>query len=86
MATQSATTRRHGRAKAYAAANPATAESMQAADERETVTPAFLDPVARNEMVARAAYFRAERRGFVEGCALQDWLEAEAEVDSNLGR
>ena len=55
MATQSATTRRHGRAKAYAAANPATAESMQAADERETVTPAFLDPVTRNEMVARAA-------------------------------
>ncbi|HZP85248.1 MAG TPA: DUF2934 domain-containing protein [Burkholderiales bacterium] len=31
-------------------------------------------------MVAEAAYFRAERRGFANGTPEQDWLEAEEEV------
>ena len=35
-------------------------------------------------MIAEAAYFRAERRGFSPGGELQDWLEAEAEVDELL--
>jgi len=35
-------------------------------------------------MVALAAYFRAEQRGFVNGDPLQDWLEAEAEVAMRL--
>jgi hypothetical protein len=32
--------------------------------------------------IAEAAYFRAERRGFVPGKELDDWLEAEKEEDS----
>ncbi|MEO1766056.1 DUF2934 domain-containing protein [Thiobacter aerophilum] len=35
-------------------------------------------------MICDAAYFRAERRGFVGGSALEDWLEAEAEIDALL--
>lgn len=35
----------------------------------------------RRRMIAEAAYFRAERRGFEAGCELEDWLAAEAEVD-----
>jgi hypothetical protein len=31
-------------------------------------------------LVARAAYFRAEKRGFAPGGELQDWVEAEADV------
>ncbi len=31
-------------------------------------------------IVAEAAYFRAERRGFVDGCPEQDWFEAEEEL------
>jgi hypothetical protein len=31
-------------------------------------------------MVAEAAYFRAERRGFVGGSPEQDWFEAEIEL------
>lgn len=31
------------------------------------------------EMIATAAYFRAERRGFAPGNELADWLQAEAE-------
>lgn len=36
----------------------------------------------RQEMIAIAAYYRAERRGFDGGDAMQDWLEAEAEIDA----
>ncbi|CAN0357027.1 unnamed protein product, partial [Phaeothamnion confervicola] len=31
-------------------------------------------------MVATAAYFRAQGRGFIGGSAEQDWVEAEAEL------
>ena len=34
----------------------------------------------RHEMIAIAAYYRAERRGFNGGDAMLDWLEAEAEI------
>jgi hypothetical protein len=37
--------------------------------------------VDRQEMIATAAYYRAERRGFNSGDEIQDWLEAEAEID-----
>ena len=33
-------------------------------------------------MVAEAAYYRAEARGFSGGNLLEDWLEAEREIDS----
>lgn len=39
---------------------------------------------ARRAMVAQAAYLRAERRGFVGGDEVEDWLAAEAEVDALL--
>lgn len=39
----------------------------------------------RYRMIAEAAYFRSERRGFVCGSELQDWLDAEIEVDDLLG-
>ena len=86
MTTQAATPRRHGRSKHHAPPIPAMDEATSAAAEPAAATPAFLDPDTRSEMVARAAYFRAERRGFAEGCALQDWLEAEAEIDAMFGR
>jgi ribosomal protein L29 len=38
----------------------------------------------RQQMIAEAAYFRAERRGFNGGDAVRDWHEAEAEVDARL--
>jgi hypothetical protein len=40
----------------------------------------------RDRMVAEAAYYRAERRGFSPGADLEDWLEAEAEIERLLGR
>lgn len=48
----------------------------------------FSPPIAREEerrqLIARAAYFRAERRDFRPGYELEDWLAAEAEVDQQL--
>lgn len=38
----------------------------------------------RYRMIAEAAYFRAQRRGFVSGSELDDWLAAEIEVDELL--
>ena len=32
------------------------------------------------EMIAEAAYYRAQKRGFIPGLEAQDWVEAEAEV------
>jgi Protein of unknown function (DUF2934) len=39
-----------------------------------------IDPADRHRLIAEAAYYRAERRGFVGGDAVQDWLAAEVEV------
>jgi hypothetical protein len=39
---------------------------------------------ARQEMVAVAAYYCALRRGFHDGDPLDDWLQAEAEIDRLL--
>jgi hypothetical protein len=33
-------------------------------------------------MIAEAAYYRAEKRGFAPGQALDDWLAAEKEIDA----
>lgn len=38
----------------------------------------------RRAMIARAAYFRAERRNFAPGQELEDWAAAEAEIDREL--
>jgi hypothetical protein len=34
-------------------------------------------------MIAEAAYYRAQRRGF-RGDPIRDWTEAEAEIDAQL--
>lgn len=35
----------------------------------------------REQMIAEAAYFHAERRGFTPGNELSDWLQAETDVE-----
>ena len=37
----------------------------------------------REQRIAEAAYWRAERRGFTAGQELDDWLAAEKEVDED---
>ena len=38
----------------------------------------------RRQMIEEAAYFRAQHRGFSDGDAVTDWLEAEEEIDTKL--
>jgi len=44
-----------------------------------------IEPELRHRMIAEAAYFMAERRGFSGGDPVQDWLEAEAGITVMLG-
>jgi hypothetical protein len=62
---------------------------MQTGDDQERERAAvdfdlMLNENARRSLVARAAYFRAERRGFVPGQDIRDWLEAEQDLASEL--
>jgi len=43
-----------------------------------------IDADFRRQLVAAEAYFRAERRGFAAGKEFDDWIAAEAAVDSRL--
>jgi hypothetical protein len=42
------------------------------------------DPLKRQQMIAIAAYLRAEKRGFLPNNELADWFEAEHEIDRHL--
>lgn len=55
------------------------AEVTKATLERREI-PSFSD--SREQRIAEAAYWRAERRGFTPGRELDDWLEAEREIDA----
>ena len=52
--------------------------------KKKTTAPA-ITPQDWHQMVATAAYLRAEARGFVGGSAEQDWLDAEAELMAKVG-
>jgi hypothetical protein len=47
---------------------------------------AFIEPEQRQAMIAEAAYYRAERRGFEPGHEIDDWCAAEGEIDGMLTR
>ncbi len=55
---------------------------------RKRPSPQFksMDAERRRAMVAEAAYYRAEQRGFEPGRELEDWCAAESDVDSLLAR
>ena len=59
-------------------------ESQTRQHTHKAATPAAIAPEERYDRVAEAAYLRAEHRGFLPGRELQDWLDAEAEIDKLL--
>jgi hypothetical protein len=67
---------------------PRTAETVrsgigEAASEHRALTSG-IPPEQWRVMVAEAAYYRAERRGFRDGSPEQDWFEAEEEIRRSL--
>ena len=57
-------------------------------DRTTSVTrpPQTISADDRRRMIAEAAYYRAERRGFANGDPVTDWLAAEAEIEGRLNR
>jgi hypothetical protein len=47
---------------------------------------ASMSDVERREAIAKAAYHRAEQRGFEPGHELEDWVAAETQVDAAPAR
>ncbi len=52
--------------------NPSSTHSEPLAEQSE-----------RDRKIAEAAYYRAEARGFAAGYEMEDWLEAESEIDGD---
>jgi 4-alpha-glucanotransferase len=63
-----------------------TSDTLNAAPESSSLSPtgspAELSPQERSEMVAVAAYYLAEQRGFAPGKDVEDWLQAEQYIDA----
>ena len=67
---------------AVVAAKPAAGKAPAAnVTKAPKIAKTPLDPKQRRHYVEVAAYFMAERRGFMTGCESEDWLVAEAEID-----
>ena len=61
------------------------ANNKKDADRYSIVSNRNITRAERDQMIAEAAYYLAERRGFKGGCDLHDWLEAEARIDRIFG-
>ena len=59
--------------------------ARQARGSQQPDSSSANDDCPREQMIAEAAYFRAEQRGFVPGNEMSDWLQAEADVEAMLG-
>lgn len=71
---------------APSAASPTTTASKAAGGQSAQAEGSLnLPGEDRRQLIAEAAYFRAERRGFHPGAELDDWLAAEIEIDALLG-
>ena len=72
------------RARQPAAKRPASTRPKAAAPKKTAPKPAAGTVTAgdadRQAMVAMAAYFRAQKRGFAPGYEVEDWVAAEAEI------
>jgi Protein of unknown function (DUF2934) len=59
---------------------PAMDKEAPAANEPLPERPVLPSAAELYELIAEAAYYRAQKRGFTPGLEAQDWVDAEAEV------
>lgn len=59
-----------------------TSKAAKASIEKQTKMTISQDQ--RRQLIETAAYLRAEQRGFSGGDPMDDWLQAESEVDAML--
>lgn len=60
------------------------AAASRKAVSNKGVGKSSITPEERYRMIEIAAYWRAERRGFASGRALDDWVAAESEIDAMI--
>ena len=58
-----------------------TATPSQATTRRAAPRSRSMSSTHRTSMIAEAAYYIAEQRGFSGGDPVQDWLDAETQID-----
>jgi len=51
---------------------------------KKTIKKSVISAEDRYHMIAIAAYFRAEKRGFAGGYEMEDWIASEAQIDTML--
>lgn len=82
-ATPAATRGKSGPQQSHPARTTASAKVAACKRSAEPQTAsARMAPEQRQQLIAQAAYFIAERRGFAPGNELEDWLQAEAEIEA----
>ena len=59
--------------------------TKRSAEAKPTKHAPSTSPEERRRMIAEAAYYRAEKRGFKGGDPTEDWIAAQKEVDEALG-
>ena len=84
--TTSGTTARKSVMPVVSAAKAASGPGLIAGAAAQPVQRPQIDPETRWLMVAEAAYYCAEKRGFAPGGELEDWLSAEAQMETMQGR
>ena len=67
-----------------AAASPVVPRPPATEPARSVLRPGSITAEQRRHMIAEAAYFRAQHRGFRGGDPDRDWMEAEIEIDARL--
>ena len=60
--------------------------NLKAVGSRKPFQPVTVSVEERQSMIAEAAYYRAEKRGFQEGDPVEDWLAAEREIAERLAK
>lgn len=68
------------------AAKPLPKAAAPKAAAARTKKPKGVPPEQRRNYIEMAAYYIAERRGFAPGNPLEDWVQAEAEIDRLLAQ
>jgi hypothetical protein len=68
------------------AAQQAFGKSSGSAMTATASAKAKVDPAERRRLVAEAAYYLAQKRGFTPGHEMQDWTAAEKQVDAILAK
>ena len=64
---------------------PRARKAQSTSTSKSTVlTQTTVDADQKHQMVSEAAYYIAEKRGFTNGDPVDDWIEAETQIESLL--